>query len=678
MTTASNTVARNGGCGCGGSSTQNCGCGQGYASFTQPEVSDALMRPRFFPGQLLTEDDLGQLVSYMTAKSRLHNRFLFGDGVVAGLQVRRHPSSTRLVRVDAGYALDTNGDDIVVPCRQEIDIITMVRDLVQARLGVDCDPVSPQPQYPYKEGPTNKPLRQYGLYLRYHEKPAEPVAPYTTGDDPCAAQACQFSRVREGFVFELRCFEPLAHHGLQQALQGCLESRRPQVVWPKDLALIAQRAKEMRQALDRLPPEPLPATGEEPGRATYTLAQEDVAEARMLLKVGPLTDAPLEDKAEQLERAASLVARYDLSNKPEESKESFEELRRWIQGEGRPGLADEVLAESQGAELSPLVRKTVTVIATQAKQLTRSERTQDWGSLQHRLLAAGTALDETLRTEYQTAATTALRLPATRPLTGQPATETATLRADTASPQRLASELELRRTVEQLERASRQDDDYYRECICEVMNPPYTHPGDPAVLLARVDVRECDVVEICNMERRLVLSPAAVQYWVGGPLHGLLEQYCCGPQEIPHEGGQYSKNELMGALKGVDLRAGGSEVVGALLRMVGPAARPQTSSKAAAARRQSVAERSARAVTTEGKSELRIPTRPTEPSAPPEPARTSEPVRTSEVSRPVEPSGSELPVAKAPTAPAGPQEPTVTPGATRHGRGGTRGGGRRG
>lgn len=631
MTTSYNTTGPNGGC----------GCAQGFASFTQPELSDALMRPRFFPGQLLTEDDLGQLVSYVTAKSRLHNRFLFGAGVVAGLQVRKHPASPRAVRVDAGYALDPHGHDIVVPCRQDLDLLAMVRELVRARMGKDCDPVSNPPEQ--LEGtPTPKPLRQYGLYLRYHEQPTEPVAPYTTGDDPCAEQACQFSRVQEGFVFELRCFEPLARHGLQEALQCCLESKRPRALWPKDLELLKRRVRELRKALDQLSPEPVSGGGEEPARGVYTLSREDIASARALLKVGPLMDAPLEDKAEQLERAASLVARYDLSDKPEEARESFEELRGLIHGDGGPGLAQEVLDGARRAELSPLERKTVTTIATESRQLTGSERTEDWGSLRHRMLAAGAALDDALRAEYQAAVDTALK---------RPALDTSSSRPSAASPQRAPPEEELRRTVAQLERLSEQDEATLRECLCEVLSPPYRHPEDPAVLLARVDVRDCDVVEICNMARQIVLSPAAVQYWVGGALHEQFEQYCCAPRWTPPEE-RYSRERLRSATKGADLRAGGREVLSALLRMAGPTAAPRT--RGAGALRQSEAERPGMEVT--------------EPEAPSAPELTPEPPR------PAEPPPSEATEEKAPRATTRPQEP----GTSRGGRGGTRRGGRRG
>jgi hypothetical protein len=85
-----------------------CGC---HTSTEQPAAT-AFVRPRFFAGQLLTEDDLEALSGYVTAKSRLHNRHLFGAGVVCGLQVTCDPCGGGTVRVAPGYALDCCGNDI--------------------------------------------------------------------------------------------------------------------------------------------------------------------------------------------------------------------------------------------------------------------------------------------------------------------------------------------------------------------------------------------------------------------------------------------------------------------------------------------------------------------------------------------------------------------------------------
>ena len=54
---------------------------------------ECLCRPRFFPGQLLTEDDLNRLEQYVIAKNKLHNRYFHGSGVVCGLEVVCDPCS---------------------------------------------------------------------------------------------------------------------------------------------------------------------------------------------------------------------------------------------------------------------------------------------------------------------------------------------------------------------------------------------------------------------------------------------------------------------------------------------------------------------------------------------------------------------------------------------------------
>src|SRR5690606_38336087 len=66
---------------------------------------ECLCRPRFFPGQLLSDDDLNRLQGYLIAKNRLHNRHLVGWGVACGLEVACNPCEPGSVIVRAGYAL---------------------------------------------------------------------------------------------------------------------------------------------------------------------------------------------------------------------------------------------------------------------------------------------------------------------------------------------------------------------------------------------------------------------------------------------------------------------------------------------------------------------------------------------------------------------------------------------
>ena len=122
------------GCGgkCGGSGQCSCSCG------TCSCPSQVYARPQFFAGQLLTEDDLQSLVDYVVGKNRLHNRHLFGDGVVCGLTVTCPPCETGHVVVNPGYALDCCGNDIVVTCPKDLDINQMVRQLLLQQRNGDC------------------------------------------------------------------------------------------------------------------------------------------------------------------------------------------------------------------------------------------------------------------------------------------------------------------------------------------------------------------------------------------------------------------------------------------------------------------------------------------------------------------------------------------------------------
>lgn len=197
-------------CSCGGGASKPCSCG-GIGCQT-----DTMIRPRFFAGQLLTEDDLQSLEDYVLAKNRLHNRHLFGAGVVCGLEVLCDPCGGGHVAVQPGYALDCCGNDISLDCRLSLDINAMVRDLRRDQLGgYDCgDPCAEQQQnltnamqpavQPGQPGkPVEPPPREYCLYVRYCEQESDPVSPYAV-DEPCNGP-CEPSRIREGIRFELRC-----------------------------------------------------------------------------------------------------------------------------------------------------------------------------------------------------------------------------------------------------------------------------------------------------------------------------------------------------------------------------------------------------------------------------------------------------------------------------------------
>jgi hypothetical protein len=81
-----------------------------------------LERPRYFAGQLLTEDELNSEQAYQIAKNRLQNRYLHGPGAVCGLEVTCSDCEGQ-VRVSTGYAIDPCGNDIIVGEETTFDLL---------------------------------------------------------------------------------------------------------------------------------------------------------------------------------------------------------------------------------------------------------------------------------------------------------------------------------------------------------------------------------------------------------------------------------------------------------------------------------------------------------------------------------------------------------------------------
>jgi hypothetical protein len=136
---------------------------------------ECLCRPRFFAGQLLTEEDLNRLDYYIVAKNRLHNRHLFGTGVVCGLEVvcsTCNPAGNSAVIVRPGYALSPCGNDIVV-CRDEVvDICDLINRCRPRR--DDCvEPGHSGPAPSDEHDPRGQ--EEWVLAICYQEKPSRGV-----------------------------------------------------------------------------------------------------------------------------------------------------------------------------------------------------------------------------------------------------------------------------------------------------------------------------------------------------------------------------------------------------------------------------------------------------------------------------------------------------------------------
>src|SRR5262249_41671025 len=102
-----------------------------------------LCRPRFFAGQLLTEEDLNRLEHYIIEKNKLHNRYLHGWGVGCGREVGCHPCHN-LVTVKSGYALSPCGEDVVVCNDETVDVCALIQQCrPRDHRFLDCDPPRP-------------------------------------------------------------------------------------------------------------------------------------------------------------------------------------------------------------------------------------------------------------------------------------------------------------------------------------------------------------------------------------------------------------------------------------------------------------------------------------------------------------------------------------------------------
>ena len=142
------------GCCCGGNACEGLEC---------------LCRPRYFAGQLLTDEDLNRLDHYIVAKDRLHNRHLHGTGVVCGLEVVCQPCEDDIT-VRAGYALGPCGEDIVVCHDTAVSVVDLLKESRAQRTKDPCDPFGGRPS-----ADCDAAEQEWILAVCYQEKPSRGV-----------------------------------------------------------------------------------------------------------------------------------------------------------------------------------------------------------------------------------------------------------------------------------------------------------------------------------------------------------------------------------------------------------------------------------------------------------------------------------------------------------------------
>jgi len=174
------------------------------------------VRPNFFCGQLLSDQDLSDLTRWTRNRLRL-SRERHGHGVVRGLDLHLDVDRPGRIVLEPGYALDACGNDIVVCEAVSLDLSGACK-LSESR----CEEIaSPAPvesvQFMGREVAKNE-IIVLDVLLRYKENPTDPLP--ALGRGACMERsACEFSRVEESFEVSWRGADPQRERA-SEALQG--------------------------------------------------------------------------------------------------------------------------------------------------------------------------------------------------------------------------------------------------------------------------------------------------------------------------------------------------------------------------------------------------------------------------------------------------------------------------
>jgi hypothetical protein len=564
-------------CGCGQSASpakSSCACGCGGSGTCS---NGAFSRPNFFSGQLLTEDDLQQFVRYVVEKNRLHNRHLFGWGVVCGLNVTCDSCGGAKLTVQPGYALDCCGNDIVVPCAATLDIVAMYQQFRAGVLGTDCGNPCPDPNS--KTPSAASKVQHLCLYIRYCEQDSDPVAPYSTGDN-CGAAQCEPTRIQEGYRFELRCRPAQAKmptaDNLLSRIKACLGDTAKAEVVAKDgtsferiMRGVSAAAGEIRVA------KPLTYTDAD----SATLMSNTTSLQKMIGSAGQFTADQFQEAANTTLSVGSAVARYlaftQKANLEAEAGPVAQSTPARVPSADAAGEILSADATDAVQKAQALLGDAVPILQSAMKNVDLSTLDQaanqsifdltDKYSLSKSTVtpADRTGSEEALYFARGVAFTTDLLNVADRSLTVTKSWLLAGL--DCTKP---ITDCTLREEVEKVNESSFQTvrepimelprmygrystlagalNRYIRECACAAANPPCPPCDDMGVLLACFELEDCKVVRICNMERTFVLSAVALRHWLPISQYGMeFERLCCDSKAIKNEIRGYNRGSVL-------------------------------------------------------------------------------------------------------------------------------------
>jgi hypothetical protein len=509
----------------------------------------------------LTEDDLQSLVDYVVGKNRLHNRHLFGDGVVCGLTVTCPPCETGHVVVNPGYALDCCGNDIVVTCPKDLDINQMVRQLLLQQRNGDCGDPCADVTAATQSGATRtaaaaangnsskktSTARRYCLYVDYCEQSSDPVAPYAA-NAACGQGACEPTRVQECYKFELRC--PTDHpceSTVSDSFRSCIGDERTAERVVTDHDFLRRYLVSLEEGVRKIRQQPVPPVDE----SFWAKSREHTAALTELFE-GPESRVKLTEAGrlyivpEQVLDVAGDVARVlihphpkslrkqelDLLERAESAlKRVIESLNSDPMEQAMPGFLSRVRA----AAMFDMTRE----LLAESKQLRDASEDGSGfdsgflGSYSARLLMERVVFDGRIaRAVLHSLGSMREWLVARldRPggthcaLLCQVNAVSLTSAGTTDPSESLANTLV--DSGETLISAARE---VLRSCACEALIPPCAPCDDTAVLLACLTVKDCKVTEICNLDRKLVLTGPNIRYWFPEICRTgkELEKWCC-------------------------------------------------------------------------------------------------------------------------------------------------------
>lgn len=206
----------------------NCGCSDCKGECCELEC---LVQPRFFCGQLLTDQDLNALLEWVKGKTAL-TRYRDGWGVACGLDVNCSSGSGKegFVSVTPGYAIDCCGNDIIVCEEAQIDLSKYC--LVDEDPCRDGTPTSAQRTIERSTGTpgTTGPKLSFGgleilqsevqavdLFIGYAETASD--ARTALAKRACdSVEACEYTRTHEGYYLYAKKAEHCDHPAERRAL----------------------------------------------------------------------------------------------------------------------------------------------------------------------------------------------------------------------------------------------------------------------------------------------------------------------------------------------------------------------------------------------------------------------------------------------------------------------------